>query len=189
MKLTDEILKSGLKNIADIDKRPSLPRFDELPNIDLYMDQVMALINRYLAFFSVDDESEIITRSMINNYVKMKIIPIPVKKKYSRIHLACLIMIGALKQSLSIQTISALLPNDMDEDGCRHIYDKFVNSWDNSFDMASQMLISQFEMIAKNKQYDEAIELATDMAVGSNIFKVFTEKMLVLSPLPEKEEK
>ncbi len=159
-----------------------MPTFDELPNIELYMDQVNALVNRYLAFFGNDDNTEIITHSMINNYVKLKVIPMPVKKRYSRTHLACLIMIGALKQCLSIPTIEFLLPNDCDEEEAKAVYDKFVVSWDNSFDMATEMVAEQLKMLAEQKRYDEVFNLATDLAVGSNVFKVFADKMLCLHP-------
>ena len=51
-----------------------LPRWHELPSIDLYMDQLISLIERYLAPLSIPDE-KIITPAMVNNYVKMKLIP------------------------------------------------------------------------------------------------------------------
>lgn len=182
MNTPTDFQNKGMKKFESLPKRPSLPTFNELPNFDLYMDQVIALINKYLTFFKDDDSSEIITHSMINNYVKLKIIPIPVKKKYSRIHLACLIMIGALKQSLSIPIIEFLLPNNCSEEECAIIYDRFVESWDNSFDMAYEMIKSQIFELFENEKYDEIYDLATDMAVGSNVFKVFTEKMISLHP-------
>ena len=53
-----------------------LPRWEELPDMDLYRDQVITLIERYLSFLANDDE-KIITTSMINNYVKWKMMPAP----------------------------------------------------------------------------------------------------------------
>ena len=57
--------------------KKSLPKWEELPDIDLYMDQVIALMNRYLDNRTKD---KMITPSMVNNYVKMKVMPAPVKK-------------------------------------------------------------------------------------------------------------
>ena len=77
----------------------SLPHWNELPDIDLYVDQVISLMNKYFSFF-YEKGVVIINHSMINNYVKLGIIPAPKKKKYSRVHLAYLIIICALKTSL-----------------------------------------------------------------------------------------
>ena len=68
-----------------------LPRFSELPDVGLYMDQVVSIID------------------MVNNYVKMGIIPPPVKKRYGPEHLARLIMICLLKQVLSMSEITLLI--------------------------------------------------------------------------------
>lgn len=180
MKINDETLKNGIMRLGEISKHNSLPKWDELPNLDLYMDQVIALVNRYLGFLC-DDEA-LITHSMINNYVKLKIIPMPVKKRYCKTHLACLIMIGALKQSMSIPTISFLLPNDCSEDEARTIYDNFACSFENSLNMASEMVEQQVKSLASQNRFDDIYNLATDMAVGANIFKVFADRLLCMHP-------
>ena len=69
-----------IKEILDF----HLPRFDELPNIDLYMDQVLSIIENSLNIFSSENEENIITKSMINNYVKQNVIEKPFKKRYKR---------------------------------------------------------------------------------------------------------
>ena len=82
-----------------------LPQWDELPDMDLYMDQVVMLLQRYLNFLPEDEHGNAaITASIINNYVRLKIMPPPVKKKYTRVHMAYLIMVCSLKQSVNIQT-------------------------------------------------------------------------------------
>lgn len=78
-----------------------LPRWEELPGLDLYMDQLVNYING--AYSPATDPSELpLTRSMVNNYVKQKIIPAPVNKRYQRQHLALLILIYALKKVFSL---------------------------------------------------------------------------------------
>ena len=58
-----------------------MPRWNELPDIDLYLDQVVNYLERYLANYSVNKEDKIITKTMINNYVKQGIMPAPEKKE------------------------------------------------------------------------------------------------------------
>lgn len=180
MIINDETLSSSIARLGEISKHNSLPKWDELPNLDLYMDQVIALVNRYLGFLCNDEA--LITHSMINNYVKLKIIPMPVKKRYCKTHLACLIMIGALKQSMSIPTISFLLPNDCSEDEAKTIYDNFACSFENSLNMASEMVEQQVKSLASQNRFDDIYNLATDMAVGANIFKVFADRLLYMHP-------
>ena len=62
-----------------------LPDWEDLPAIELYMDQVITLLEQYLSVFG---GGKIITQPMINNYVKLEIMPPPVKKRYARRHLA-----------------------------------------------------------------------------------------------------
>ena len=85
-----------------------LPRWEELPELELYMDQVIAFTEKHLQFFS-EDGTKVITPSIINNYVKLGIIPPPVRKRYSRTHLAYLIMVCTLKQIMPIPTVQILI--------------------------------------------------------------------------------
>ena len=104
-----------------------LPVWDELPQIELYMDQVIVLLNEYLSYFVYEGNDEkLITAAMVNNYVKMKLVPAPVRKKYGRVHLAYLIMICTLKQSLRLSMLPALLPGNLPEEDVRRIYTAFV---------------------------------------------------------------
>lgn len=103
-----------------------LPAWDSLPELELYMDQVVLLLSRYLTFFSLGEEEKIITPSIVNNYVRMKIMPPPLKKRYGRIHIAYLLMICTLKQSLSIATIQKLLPVELEEPQVQMLYTRFV---------------------------------------------------------------
>lgn len=83
-----------------------LPAWEMLPDIGLYMDQVITLLER--TFSTALPKGEI-TKSMVNNYVKVGLVPRPVGKKYDREHLAVLLMIGVLKQALSMESIARML--------------------------------------------------------------------------------
>lgn len=86
-----------------------IPRWNELPEIDLYLDQVVNYLEKYLEQYNFNKEDKIITKTMINNYVKLGIMPAPEKKKYSREHIAYLIVIFVLKQVYSINDIGKLI--------------------------------------------------------------------------------
>ena len=60
------------------------PRFDELPEIELYIDQVICVVQKNLSIFSKNKETPVITPSMINNYVKQEVLEPPKKKKYNK---------------------------------------------------------------------------------------------------------
>lgn len=85
-----------------------LPAWDEIPDLDYYMDQVLSLIERYLGDYP-GFEQKGLTASMVNNYVKQGLLQAPVKKRYTRAHLARLIMICVLKTTLPIASVKCLL--------------------------------------------------------------------------------
>ena len=118
-------LAEWLRGLENFD----LPDWDSLPQLDLYMDQVILLLTRYLAPLERSGDEKTITASIINNYVRMKVMPPPVKKRYSRMHLAYLVMICILKQSLSISCIQRLLPEDRSEEAVRALYADFVRQY------------------------------------------------------------
>lgn len=85
-------------------------RYEDIPNIDLYMDQVTTFMDEKLQMTTRNPgEDKILTKTMINNYAKNDLIPPPVKKKYSREHMMILIMIYYLKGVLSFNDIQELL--------------------------------------------------------------------------------
>jgi len=105
-----------------------IPRWEELPNIDLYMDQVVSFVEESLIslFPSKDDnEDKVVTKTMINNYVKHGILTPPINKKYNRTHLARLIVICILKQVYSINDINSLITLALETSGIEISYNKF----------------------------------------------------------------
>lgn len=118
---------AGLRQWAEAAKAFRLPGWEALPELELYMDQVNVLLNRYLGDAALrEGEEGQVTPSMINNYVKMGLIPRPHKKKYTRVHLAALIMICSLKNTHAIATIRTLLPDPMDEAAMEATYRAYV---------------------------------------------------------------
>lgn len=106
-----------------------LPRWEELPDLDLYMDQVLSLIHRYLGREGSPD-GKVLTSSMVNNYVKMRLMPAPEKKKYSRVHLAYLIVICVLKTSLPMAAVRNLLQQAVTEREESVLYNEFCDLYE-----------------------------------------------------------
>lgn len=105
-----------------------LPRWEELPNIDLYMDQVVSLIEETLINLvplKDDKKDRFITKTMINNYVKQEILKPPVNKKYNKSHIAKLIVICILKHVYSINDINSLITLALETSGIEVSYNKF----------------------------------------------------------------
>lgn len=100
-----KLLGSILKNMALMDHiRPS-----EIPNIDLYMDQVTSFMNDHLQSSRRFEDDKILTKTMINNYAKNKLLPPPIKKRYSKEHLFVLVFIYYMKGFFSLSDIQTIL--------------------------------------------------------------------------------
>ena len=110
----------------------TLPFYNELPDFELYMDQVISLMQKYLAPYIAPDD----TPSMINNYVKMSVLPAPTKKRYSKEHLARLIVICLIKRQLSIPTIAAIMNEQIEKNGIEKFFDSFKELYAKSMDVS-----------------------------------------------------
>ena len=152
----------------------SLPAWEALPELELYMDQVILLLSRYLSFplSGESGEDKVITASIVNNYVRMKVIPPPVKKKYGRVHIAYLLVFCTLKQSLSIASIQRLLPMGLSEEEVERIYTNFVRQYQE----AKTAFSKYSEMILPDALADDSLIIFA--AVVSNLSKALTESLL-----------
>lgn len=99
---------NNLKKWIDSMEQYEPASWERLPELELYMDQVITFMNRQLEPFSTGGE-RLLTPSMINNYVKDGVLPRPEKKKYNRSHIALLSVICSLKTVLSLPEIDALI--------------------------------------------------------------------------------
>jgi hypothetical protein len=107
----------------------TLPRWNDLPDFDLYMDQVISLMERYLGA-PANPADKGLTASMVNNYVKTGMVPAPVKKRYGRLQLACLIVICALKPVLPLSVIKEILTDKLGQDDAGALYDRFCEQFE-----------------------------------------------------------
>ena len=164
-----------------------LPAWEEIPDIGLYMDQIVTLLKDYLDYMppELKDEQQVITPAAINNYVRKKIMPEPVKKKYYRSHIAYLIMVCTLKQSLSIPTLRTMIPMGLEEEELRRVYNAFVTR----HRMACTYFVKQVRIAAGGiLDHEPESEIATDdtndlismVAVIAGFARLMAEKLLLL---------
>ena len=105
----DTNMKKFLSDILADLKRIDYVKPEDIPNIDLYMDQITTFMDSQLAESKRRDQDKILTKTMINNYTKNDLLPPPVKKKYTKEHVLTLIFIYYLKSILSISDIQSIL--------------------------------------------------------------------------------
>lgn len=166
----------------------SLPAWETLPDMELYMDQVISLVNRYLNLIPQDETNPVITASAVNNYVRLRLMPAPERKRYSRKHMACVIMICVLKQSLSLAEIQRILPREMSEENVRQVYSDLARQ----MGATSGLFIGQVDEIAQQVLKPENAygceSLVLHSAVSSVLYKLLTAKLTALQILPETTE-
>ena len=111
----------------------SYPKWEDIPNIDLYLDQVLLYVNQVCAPISPDKDKGL-TASMFNNYVKHGYLTKPDKKKYQRKQIARLIAITTLKSVFSIQEIAQTLNTLQTQASSDQLYDAFVDYMNHGID-------------------------------------------------------
>lgn len=147
---TNDLLKSIMKSLD----RLEYIKTDEIPNIDLYMDQVTTLMDKKLrAVTRYPKEDKILTKTMINNYAKNDLLPPPIKKKYSKEHVLVLIFIYYFKSILSISDIQTLLQPITDkyfdngkDFGLKDIYEEVFHMEPAEVEMLKKDMMEKYEM-------------------------------------------
>lgn len=157
-----------------------IPRWHELPDMELYMDQVISQLEKYLTTVQGVGCEHFVTPSMINNYVKQQLLPAPVKKRYSRVHMAHLVVICLLKQVLSIPEVKTLLQaclSNRSEGEIPAAYDTFCTAQEHSLRDVAKM--AEHETAAD----ENAARLALEAAVLACAGKALAQKLIATEPL------
>ena len=163
-----------------INSRPE--QWDVIPDIDLYMDQVISYMKRQHIGLAIEDE-ETLTSAMINNYIKSGLLPRANGKKYNRQHIGYLTAICLLKQVLSVGNTGILLNNQMEHRSIEDFYANYEAILDEEFNKVA-------ESIDENASGGELAQLALQMAVSSYAQKLACEKILAaIAPVKNKDEK
>lgn len=154
-------IKEKLKNY-----RPN--SWDSIPDIELYMDQVIGYMQRQHIGFEGDEN---LTPAMINNYIKSNLLPRAKGKRYNRQHIAYLTAICLLKQVLSVGDTGLLLKEQLEDKDIQCFYESYLKTLDDEFNITSEKID---ESATKNQLAQKALELA----VSSYANKLACEKIL-----------
>ena len=147
-----------------------LPRWNEIPEIDLYLDQVVSFLEKYLSNYIENDseKEEIITKTMINNYVKHGAIKPPINKKYNREHLAYLFVIFILKQVYSINDIKKLIQLAIETSSSEKAYNEFCKE-----------LEKAIKFTFEGKNYINNENISHERYILRNVVQTFANKLYV----------
>lgn len=130
--------------------------WDQIPDIDLYMDQVIMFMQRQHIGLEISSE-ETLTSAMINNYIKSGILPRANGKKYSREHIGYLTAICLLKQILSVSDTGALLSKKMKSEDISVFYDEYKKILDREYSAVAEKIEG---CDTESKMANAALELA-----------------------------
>ncbi|MBS0949425.1 DUF1836 domain-containing protein [Weissella minor] len=137
-----------------------LPRWEELTNLSLYLDQVVELTTEALAEIMPSHEKKVLTSSMLNNYVKQSLMPAPIKKRYSKQHIAFLIVITLMKQTFSLSEIETTLNLALKETSLKEFYNEFVQQQEQSLAFVSQNMQATESDVENPNRLIQAVTLA-----------------------------
>lgn len=150
-----------LNEILEQLEKQEIRRWKDFPDIDLYMDQVLSIMEKQLLF---PEQAQSLSASMVNNYVKANLLTRAHKKKYAREHLARLSMIGMLKQVLPLKELESLFTSMEGEEEDR--YEVFCDL----LDKGKQALIEDLE--------EEKENLVLEMAIKSYLYQALATSLL-----------
>lgn len=164
-----------------------LPPWEEIPDLGLYMEQVIDLLRQYLDYLppELKEEQQFITAAAINNYVRTRIMPQPRKKRYYREHIAYLIMILTLKPTLSMALIQRLIPADLPPQEVQRVYTAYARC----HAMAAVNFLRQARAMGDGiLQHDDPSDMAADTvedliamsAITAGFSRLLAEKLLLL---------
>jgi hypothetical protein len=165
-----------------------------LPDIGLYMDQVQTYIDRQLALYRRDENDRLLTPAMINNYIKDNVIPRAEIKKYNPTHLALLIMIGTLKQVLSIPNLSHLLSAYREPTDVEVLYNHYRQIQQASLQNIVTQVGSEISILqsdsggAPQAKTDAMRSLALELSIEARTRILIAEKILALLADPSPDE-
>ena len=196
----NDLLNSILGSISRIDYVKST----DIPNIDLYMDQVTSFMEKQLKSTKRNADDKVLTKTMINNYAKNDLLPAPIKKKYSKEHLLLLTFIYYFKNIMSMKDIETLLKpitekyfhsdNNMN---IAHIYDEVC-----AFEKErTKLLQKDIELMYNNsvetfsdapeadREYLQLFSFICSLSLDVYVKQLLIEKLIDATSAPKEESK
>ena len=197
-----DLLNSILASIARID----YVKPEDIPNIDLYMDQVTTFMDEHLQASKRHEDDKVLTKTMINNYAKNHLLPSPEKKKYSKEHVLLLIFIYYFKNLISIKDIETLLEpitkkyfQNEDKDGLnlKDIYEEVFELENERIDASSKDIAKAFtqsmgtftDLPESEQEYLQFFAFICSLSFDVYVKKMIIEKLIDQLPEPKHEKK
>lgn len=197
---TKDMLNSILSSISRIDYvRPG-----NIPNIDLYMDQVTTFMEEQLSSTKRHDDDKILTKTMINNYAKNNLLPPPVKKKYSKEHVLVMIFIYYFKNILSIKDIETMLApltekyfDTGEEFNMTSIYEEICQLEKSRIDLLQKDVAKAYngsrdsfpDVPVEDREYLQFFTFICSLSFDVYVKKQIIEKLIDELPEPEHKKK
>ncbi|MEG2869425.1 MAG: DUF1836 domain-containing protein [Terrisporobacter sp.] len=165
---------------------------EDIPEIDLYMDQVIQLFESNLSSAKRSDDDKVLTKTMINNYSKGKLLMSVNNKKYSKEHLILMSIIYNLKGSLSINDIKSsvnkiVISNESEEKyNLREVYECYLEQYNDDLIDVELSISEKLEAIEEkisgkenvDKEFDKNFLLLCSMVNMSNMYRRMSEKLI-----------
>ena len=188
MRTNEERLNELLAHLDSLDHI----HVDEIPQIDLYMDQVTTFMEKHLGELKRYPEDKVLTKTMINNYAKNNLLPSPVRKKYTQEHILLLVFIYYFKSVLSISDIQNVLNPLTDEYFGKNSSPTLEEIYDSIFRLEAHQVerlkeIIQEEYIISESAFSDLENLSEEDAdflqkftfICLLNFDVYTKKLLI----------
>ena len=182
--------KNEVEGIArEMSRAPQLQP-EEIPDLEIYMDQLTTYLDKRLSFYSREAEAPFITRSMVNNYSKARLLPPPVSKRYSRIHMMVLSLICQLKRLFTIQDLGRLLAPVSQEKQAEGLYRLFLEAQREVFARTPEITK---ELLAPRDGEGDGLEeksaLVVQLAVRAQRDLLLAERILDTMETPAEQER
>lgn len=179
--------KEDVKDIIKKQSKEEKIQLEDIPELDLYMDQVIQLFEKKLSSSKRNEEDKVLTKTMVNNYAKAKLL-MPIKnKKYSKEHLILMSLIYDFKGALLISDIKLLLDEivkgyESDEEyNIRELYLDYLNNCSEDNEEIEKYLNEKVEKIFKGsdkEDFKEKFLLVSTMINMSNVYRKIGEKLI-----------
>ncbi|QHI71766.1 DUF1836 domain-containing protein [Aminipila terrae] len=159
-----------LKELRRILKEQRPNNWEDIPDIDLYMDQVLNyMVRQHIGL----ESGESLTSAMVNNYIKKELLPRAKGKRYERKHVAYLTAICLFKQILSVDSTKELLKSQLSDEDIKTFYEKYCIKLDQEYNAVA-------EKIDENMTKQDISELVLELAISSYAQKIACERLLEL---------
>lgn len=161
--------------------------WDDLPDIALYMDQLISYMPRQLIRF---DEEEQLTSAMVNNYIKDGLVPRAEGKRYSRSHLAFLTSVCALKKVLSVKDVAALLDAIRGDQSAQELYEDFIRTLDGALEQTADGLdAGAAEEVLPHLALELALRSYADQLACARVLAILRARRSEAEKVKEKSKK